>query len=234
MKRPGSERLAAELEARIGYSFVNRALLRQALTHRSITNETDERAHNERLEFLGDAVLQLVISQLLYDAFPDADEGTLSRLRATAVRGTSLAEKARSIGLGSALRLGEGERKSGGAEKDSLLADAFEALIAAVHLDSGFEAAHAFVLRLFSEEIQQLPGRARDAKTELQQWCQKHHHKVPTYRIVSESGPEHERSFACEVVLDGSQLGTGVGKSKKAAEQAAALAALETLDTERT
>jgi ribonuclease III len=229
MRRPFEQRLAAELEARIGYSFVNPQLLRRALTHRSITNETNEDAHNERFEFLGDAVLDLVISQLLFDAYPDATEGELSRLRASAVNKDSLAQKARSIDLGQALRLGEGEKKSGGAQKDSLLSDGFEALVAAIHLDTGFEAAHAFVMRLFSEDIAALPSRCRDPKTELQQWCQKHHHKVPSYRIISETGPEHDRTFVCEVALDAKLLGSGNGKSKKAAEQAAALVALASL-----
>jgi ribonuclease-3 len=229
MRRVPDQRLAAELEGRIGYTFINPSLLRQALTHRSITNETNESAHNERFEFLGDAVLELIISQMLFDAYPNVDEGELSKLRATAVNRDALALKARAIGLGQALRLGEGEKKSGGAEKDSLLADAFEALVAAIHLDAGFEAAHSFVMRQFSDDIQALPSRARDTKTELQQWCQKHFHKVPTYKIISESGPEHERIFRCEVTLDGKTLGVGEGKSKKVAEQAAAMRALSDL-----
>ncbi|MCC6807968.1 MAG: ribonuclease III [Deltaproteobacteria bacterium] len=215
---------ADDLEARIGHAFADPALLRLALTHRSIVNETSEKEHNERLEFLGDAVLQLILTELLYAHDARADEGELSRLRATAVNKDALAAHARTLDLGSALRLGEGEKKTGGHTKSSLLADAFEAVVAAIHLDGGYDAAKAFVSR--HVDIAKLRLQSSDPKTELQHYCQKMFHKVPTYRVQGESGPEHDRSFRCEVMLGDRVLGAGEGKSKKAAEAAAASAAL--------
>jgi ribonuclease-3 len=217
-----------DLEARLGHTFENVALLRLALTHRSITNETDETEHNERLEFLGDAVLQLIVSQMIFEHYAGESEGEMSKLRATAVNRDALAGHAKALALGPRLRLGAGERRSGGAEKPSLLADAFEAVVAAIHLDGGFEAAKAFVTRVF--DVASLKQQAKDAKTDLQHYCQKMFQRLPTYRVLSETGPEHDRRFLCEVVLEGRVLGTGEGKSKKIAEQAAAAAALAVVD----
>jgi ribonuclease-3 len=213
-----------QLQQRIGYTFTDLSRLRLALTHRSVTNETSEIEHNERFEFLGDAIVDFVLSDLLFVAYPNASEGELSRLRASAVNQTALAEKARQLGLGAALRLGEGERKSGGAEKDSLLADAYEAVAAAIYFDGGSEAAFAFVRRSFSGDMSRLV--ANDPKTELQHFCQKQHHTLPVYTIVSETGPEHARLFICEVSVAGKVLGRGEGRAKKIAEQAAARDAL--------
>jgi ribonuclease-3 len=216
------------LEERIGHVFKKKEILKLALTHRSIVNETNEVEHNERMEFLGDAVLQLIVSQLLFEHYRDAPEGDLSKLRATAVNKEALVEHALRLDLGAHLRLGAGERRSGGSQKASLLADAFEAIVAAVYLDAGFDAAKAFVVRMF--DVAGLKTRTKDPKTDLQHYCQKHMQKVPTYRLAGESGPEHERRFLCEVLVENRVLGLGEGKSKKLAEMAAATDALRKLD----
>ena len=222
---PSSSPAAAPLEQRLGHIFERRDLLSRALTHRSFGAD-----HNERLEFLGDAVLSLAVSRLLYDRFTGSDEGDLTRVRAHLVREESLHQVALSLGLPAELRLSEGEARGGGAQRPSILADALEALIGAVCIDAGFEAAQGVVTRLFEG---QLAGAStdrwrKDPKTELQEWLQARHVPVPAYRIVATRGQAHAQTFdvACEVPTLGWQS-AGTGRSRRLAEQAAANALLE-------
>lgn len=229
---------ADALQASLGYCFQSAALLDEALTHASHVNELKSagRADNERLEFLGDAVLSLIVSEYLASALPQSSEGALSKLKAAIVSEATLARAARRLQLGDCLKLGRGEERSKGREKDSLLADALEAVIAAVHLDGGFEASRSVTRRIFSEELQQVsvsetrPG-AEDFKTQLQEWCQRRHDALPRYTTVGESGPDHDKRFDVQVMIQGEVAGTGTGKSKKEAEQQAAKAALLRLRT---
>jgi len=211
---------AAQVELRLGYQFAQRALFERALTHRSFGAD-----HNERLEFLGDAVLNLAVSRLLFDRFSGSDEGDLTRVRAHLVREDSLHKVALALGLPDALKLSEGEARGGGATRPSILADAVEALIGAVSIDGGFEAAQALVQRLFGETIMSTTTDSwrKDAKTELQEWLQARHVPVPAYRIAATRGQAHAQTF--EVECDVPSLkwsATGVGKSRRAAEQASA------------
>jgi len=223
-----------ELEQTIGYSFRNSDLLLQALTHRTFSHEHPEAAplFNERLEFLGDAVLGLVISEELFGRYPDLNEGVLSKLKAALVRERTLASVARSLNLGDSLRLGRGEEQTGGREKRSLLADAVEALIAAVFLDGGLGAARALIGRFFEGRIEEAAeaGRSFDAKTTLQELAYRLSGQQPEYRLTGESGPDHLKTFAVEVLLQKKVLGQGSGRNKKEAEQAAARAALKRLE----
>lgn len=208
------------------------ASLEQALTHRSAGGR-----HNERLEFLGDAVLGLVIAETLYDRLPDAPEGDLTRLRAALVNREALAQLARSAGLEGSLTLGEGERKTGGQRRESILADALEALIGASFQVAGFEAARNFVLRLYEERLSDLPSAEslKDPKTRLQEFLQGRGEALPDYRVLEVSGPDHRREFRVEVWLPGVGLGyQGRGPSRRRAEQMAAQTALETLQTGKT
>jgi ribonuclease III len=217
----------------LGYRFKSRALLDEALTHSSLVNEqkTPSARHNERLEFLGDAVLSLVMSEYLASALPQSSEGTLSKLKAQVVSETSLARVARRLGLGEHLKLGRGEDRSKGREKDSLLADALEAVLAAVFLDGGFDAGRAVARDIFAEELaniaaqQEQPG-ASDYKTQFQEWCQKRHDTLPRYTTVRETGPDHQKIFEVELSIQGEVVGLGSGRSKKEAEQQAAKQAL--------
>jgi ribonuclease-3 len=222
------------LQAALSYRFRNRALLEEALTHSSYVNEQRQSAvsHNERLEFLGDAVLSLVMTESLASTLPGLTEGALSKLKARLVSESSLACVARRIQLGQYLRLGKGEDRSKGREKESLLADALEAVIAAVHLDGGFDAGRTVTLRLFAEELQEIaaqgtsPGSG-DFKTQFQEWCQKRYDLLPRYQTVRESGPDHDKVFEVEVWVNDEVKGVGSGRSKKEAEQSAARKALE-------
>jgi len=224
---------ADALQSSLGYRLQALALLEEALTHSSHVNEqkTASVQHNERLEFLGDAVLSLVMSEYLASALPQSSEGTLSKLKAQLVSEASLALVARRLELGEHLKLGRGEDRSKGREKDSLLADALEAVLAAVHLDGGFEASRMVTRRIFAEELthiaaqQEQPG-ARDYKTQLQEWCQKRHDTLPRYATVRESGPDHQKLFEVELSIQGEVVGMGSGRSKKEAEQQAAKQAL--------
>ena len=218
----------SDLQHRIAYTFKDPELLERALTHKSYANENRVPYHNERLEFLGDTVLSLVVSEYLMKTCPDSTEGDLSRFRAAVVSEPALAIIAREIGIGGHLLLGKGEEQTGGRNKDSLLADCLEALIASVYLDSGKEAAESLVLRFFESVIKQTcsTGGTRDYKTELQELCQDQLKQLPEYRVVSESGPDHLKQIAMEVWIKGSLCGHGTGKSKKEAEQKAAKAAL--------
>ena len=225
----------AEIQERLGYQFRDSALLRLALTHPSIAHEQNNPSpHNQRLEFLGDAILGAVLSQQLYEKFPEADEGLLTKSRAKLVNASSLAAHGRALGLGEHLILSRGEENSGGRERSSLVADAFEALLGAIFLDGGFDAARAFVLREFAPDISTLTGPAgiENPKGELQELLQARSPVAPEYRFLSASGPDHDRVFECAAFHEGVELARGSGKSKKAAEGDAALAALKKLRAE--
>jgi ribonuclease-3 len=218
------------LEAAFGYSFVDRQLPLQALTHKSFSNEQSEDAlHNERLEFLGDAVLELAVSDWVFRRYPDIPEGGLTRIRAEVVSEKGLAGLARQLELGDGLRLGRGEEKSGGREKDSLLADAFEALLGAIYCDGGFAAVCAVVERVFAAPIEQstCSRYGTDYKTCLQERLQARHGGLPDYQLLRVSGPDHDRVYTMEVRFAGKLLGSGRGPSKKRAEQQAAAVALD-------
>ena len=218
------------LEKKIGYTFSNRDLLLQALTHKSFSNEQSEYAlHNERLEFLGDAVLELVISDWIYIHYPDIPEGGLTRIRAEVVSEKGLTEVARALSLGDGLRLGKGEHKGGGREKPSLLSDALEAILGAVYRDSGFIEVSRVIEKIFIEAIQKsaLQRYGSDYRTCLQERLQAQYGALPEYVPTQVSGPDHERIFSMEVHFMGKLLGKGSGTSKKNAEQKAAAAALD-------
>ncbi len=220
-----------EFERKIAYSFSDKSLLMLALTHSSYANEIKKGSHenNERLEFLGDAVLDMVVSEYMYRTFPKMPEGELTKLRAAVVCESSLASLSRKLGLGRCLLLGKGEESTGGRNRDSILADAFEAVIGAVCIDGGIEAASAYVMHFMQEQISQTKTnfRSMDCKTHLQEVIQKTS-KIPLhYAIVNEYGPDHNKVFESEVTHDGHVLGRGQGKSKKEAEQNAANDALE-------
>ena len=208
-------------------------LLLQALTHTSYAHEDGRQGvDNERLEFMGDAVVQMVITEHLYELFPESPEGDLARMRAAVVKAESLAQAARRMDLGAHLLLGRGEGRSGGRDRTSLLSDAFEAITAAVYLDSGWEAARSFVLKALEVELSSLnqPRKTIDPKSALQERLQATSKQTPHYQLVSESGPDHEKRFVSEVLHEGKVLGRGVGQSKKASEQAAAAEALKRLE----
>ncbi|MGH7821489.1 MAG: ribonuclease III [Candidatus Binatia bacterium] len=232
MDRIGSMSAAlGEIERALGYIFSDRDLGIVALTHRSAVARSG--SNNEKLEFLGDAVLDLAISDLLMARFPEMAEGDLSKLRAGLVNAAVLAAKAAEIDLGLRLRLGKGEERSGGRQKPSILAAAYEALLGAVYLDGGFEAARAVVGRHFERELSRpLKGELSDHKTRLQEMTQKLFRATPVYKLVRASGPDHDKAFVSEITIGGKLYGRGEGKSKKAAEQDAALRALELLDRE--
>ncbi len=225
----------AALQQTLGISFNDPSLLEQALVHSSYVNENPgfALASNERLEFLGDAVLGLVVAEKLYQDFPHSDEGEMTRLRAALVRGGTLARVARTIGLGDYLYLGKGEEVSGGRRKPANLAGALEAMIAAIFLDQGSITIRDFILRLFNEELQRVASQeARvDYKSQLQELIQAREQPTPTYQLVEAVGPDHDRRFTVEVRVDDTVLGKGSGKSKKAAETEAARSALEQLST---
>jgi ribonuclease-3 len=222
----------AELQARLGHQFRDENLLRLALTHPSVAHEQNHpQPHNQRLEFLGDAVLGLVLSHELYGKFSEADEGQLTKSRAKLVNAAALAAHGRSLGLGAHLVLSRGEETTGGRERASALADAFEALLGAIFLDGGFEAARGFVLREFAADFGglTLPAGIDNPKGELQELLQSTSPVAPAYQLVSTEGPDHDRNFICAVLHDGAELARGSGKSKKAAESDAAQAALQKL-----
>lgn len=224
----------AEWPSAFKYRFANPALLAEALTHKSHVNErkSRDRKHNERLEFLGDAVLSLIISDHLAKSFPQLSEGALSKLKAKLVSETCLANAARRLDLGARLQLGRGEELSKGREKASLLADALEAVIAAIYLDGGLDASRDFTLDVLGEELREIESQQSkpggdDYKTRFQEWCQQRYDTLPRYVTVRESGPDHRKMFEVEVQVDGKVVGAGQGHSKKEAEQLAAQQALE-------
>ena len=227
---PGTDPVLAWAQETFGHSFTDPALCRTALTHRSAGGP-----HNERLEFLGDSVLNCSVARLLYDAHPDADEGALSRLRATLVSGEMLGRIAADLDLGAHLRLGPGELKSGGFRRASILADALEAMGGAIYLDSGFEAAAAAVGRLVGGRLAQLPAAEslKDPKTRLQEALQARGLALPVYTLTATSGDPHDQSFSvtCEVAAFAVRA-TGEGASRRRAEQMAARKAIELLPAE--
>jgi len=221
------------LESKLGYCFADRNRLVAALTHRSYANEAADPAviDNERLEFLGDTVLSLAISDSLLRLHPDADEGSLTQLRADLVNASSLAGVARATQLGELLRLGRGEARSGGRDKDNLLADALEAVLGAIFLDGGYRAAATVIEQLFGPALCSPSGTGEaDAKTRLQELLQGRRQDRPHYQLVATGGPDHQRHYEVEVLVDGRVIGHGVGGSKKRAEQAAASQALQFLE----
>jgi ribonuclease-3 len=220
--------LQETLEAGLGYRFQRSDHLRVALTHRSVSPDDP---NNETLEFLGDAVLALAMADLLMERFPAAREGELSKLRAGLVNAGILADKARTLELGRWLRLGKGEEKSGGRDKASILAAAYEAVLGAVYADGGYEAARCVVERHFAGDlVSETIAGLRDYKTRLQELTQRLFRATPVYMLVEESGPDHAKRFVSELSIAGRRYGRGVGHSKKAAEQAAAMTALGELE----
>ncbi len=222
-----------QLELLLGHRFENRTLLIQALTHPSFLHESDEPESGDyqRLEFLGDSILGMLLAEMLYLIYPDWDEGELSRLRARLAGQDLLADRARLLGIGDYLLLGRGEEQSAGRAKDSILADVLEALLAAIYLDSGLDASRSLVRRLF-EELAAAPETltlGRDFKSQLQELFSSCGASIPEYRLVEESGPAHDRQFRFQILLDGRCVGEGQGKSKKNAQQAAAAQALENI-----
>lgn len=215
--------------AALGLSFTNLTLLEEALTHRSFLNENrDAKAHNERLEFLGDAVLELAVTRFLFDRFPDKPEGDLTAYRAALVNTVSLAETASAIGLNGMLRLSKGEARDTGRARAIILANAFEALLGALYLDQGYDAAEAFVAQHLYPKIDQVIAARtwQDAKSRFQELAQDRRGTTPAYRTLDEAGPDHDKRFTVGVFLGEEQVAHGEGKSKQEAEQAAANAAL--------
>lgn len=219
------------LESRCGYTFKNREYLERALTHPSYSNERRrKRKHNQRLEFLGDAVLGLLTASVLYDRDEFEDEGVLTRSLSALVCESALAKKARELELGYFLKLGKGEDSQGGRDRDSILCDAYEALLASIYVDGGFEAAKRVVLKLHRRDfdtLEQPNPPTPNFKGQLQSLIQAKYNVQPTYHIVYEQGPEHRKVFVAEVRVFEERLGQGEGRSKKQAEQAAAQEALE-------
>jgi len=215
------------LQKRLNHHFANPRLLERALTHRSFTSD-----HNERLEFLGDSVLNLAVSGLLFEKLSQLPEGDLSRVRANLVKQETLFQIASTLGLATCLRLGDGEKRSGGHKRPSILADALEAIIGAVYLDAGFEVAAALVHRLYSgvELNAQMSAMGKDPKTELQEWLQARKMKLPAYRVVATLGEAHKQTFDVEcTVTETGRSERGIGASRRAGEQAAAAAMLQHL-----
>lgn len=221
-------------QRRHGLNFSDGRLLRQALTHRSWPYEQSGAAalegNYERLEFLGDAVLAFAVTRVLYDRYPDMPEGELTRLRSSLVRSETLAAVARELELGALLRLGRGEEQNGGRQRLSILCDVFEALLGAIFLDQGLEAAEAFVARQLLPRIDSIPQEdLLDARSRLQEWSQATLLATPRYETLAESGPDHQKEFTVAVRIGEEQLGTGSGNSKQSAAQAAARLALKSL-----
>ena len=220
-----------DLEAAIGYKFKNISLLQNALAHSSYANERwhNSLMSNERLEFLGDSVLGMLVAEYLYSNFADRPEGELTKMRADMVCEGALARIAQRIGIGEHLLLGKGEEQSGGRSRNSILADAVESVIAACYLDGGMDAAKQFVQKFVLDQVSVAPVHNKDYKTTLQELVQQKKNQVLSYQLVGESGPDHDKLFVVEVALNGNVVGKGTGSSKKRAEQDAARAAIETL-----
>ena len=224
------ESSGTKLERVLGYSFVRAELLETALTHPSAAVGSD--VHYERLEFLGDAVLDLAIADLLMRKFPTAKEGPLSKQRASIVNARTLALKAQAVELNEMMRLGKGEEKSGGREKTSILAAVFEAVIGAIYTDGGLAPAQEVVERLFTNDIGG-PAAERDYKTELQEVAYRHFRTQPVYELIGTGGPDHAKRFTTRIRIAGRELGVAKGGSKKQSEQAAARLALDRIEEER-
>jgi ribonuclease-3 len=215
-----------ELESRLGYAFEDRALLKKALTHASVRQASAKRRDNERLEFLGDRVLGLAVAELLSELYPAANEGQLARLYNRLVRGGTCAEVARSLDLGPSLVLSESEASSGGRDKETILADACEALLGAIFLEAGYDRAREVVRKHWGARLDGSPAEAADAKSALQEWAQGQGLDLPQYEEVGREGPDHAPRFTAEVRIKGRKPARGEGASKRAAEQAAATALL--------
>jgi ribonuclease-3 len=220
---------AFDLSRRLGLSFSNLALLTRALTHRSYVNEYPAVEDNERLEFLGDAVLDFIVGAWVYNRFPEMPEGDLTKVRSALVRNEQLAKFARKLGLGHALRLGRGESSSGGHDRDNLLGSAFEALIGALYLDAGLGAVNVFVNPILEEAREPILSQIHDPKSQLQEWAQSQKLGSPHYRVLSTSGPDHAVVFEMVAEIAGVVKGRGTGTSKSYAEHAAAQDALKNL-----
>lgn len=223
-----------QLEKNIGYTFKNKSLLKNALAHSSYANERKGgTTSNERLEFLGDSVLSIIVSDYIYKNFPNLPEGQLTRLRASLVCEKSLCEFSKELKVGDYILLGKGEKANGGNERPSILADAFEAILAAIYLDGGMEPAKAHVLRFVTQELTHFDNDSfKDYKTELQEIIQRNPEEQLSYVLIGESGPDHDKCFTVEVHLNSNVIGSGKGHSKKNAEQAAARQALELMGIE--
>lgn len=219
-----------KLEEALGYRYRNKLLLQTALSHTSYANETyqDSLRSYERLEFLGDSILGFVAAEYLYRTFPTKHEGELTRIRAELVCEKNLAHVARQLGVGNELLLGHGEEQGGGRERSSILCDVMESLIAAAYLDGGFDAARGIVERVILPKLTEVV-KTHDYKTELQELVQRKKDQILSYELTGESGPDHCKEFAVRVLLNGTPVGEGVGTSKKRAEQAAAMRAIEKL-----
>jgi len=219
----------ASIEEVVDHEFAESALIDLALTHASFAHELDGSRGNERLEFLGDAVLDLVIAEQLFDAHPDWSEGELTRARAALVNKRTLAESARSLGLGAHIRLGRTERISKGAEKDSILANCFEAVIGALYLDAGLVPVEAFLQRIFGKAVEEgSVGKRLDPKTEFQEWAHAEHGVTPRYRTINDTETDDDDNrFTVEVLLGEDPVGVGIGRTKRAAERVAAQSALD-------
>lgn len=221
-----------EIARKLQVEVTDYALLQQSLTHRSALGESEEALSNERLEFLGDSVLGLVVAQYLYTQFPDRAEGELAKAKAVAVSEPVLAESAKILGLADMILMSAGEETSGGRRRLSILSDAFEALVAVIYLDCGMEAAREFVLRALESILEDIERKEhiRDYKSLLQEHIQGLYKRAPRYVVVAEEGADHDKTFGVEVMLEEIVMGRGEGKSKKQAEQAAALQALEQIE----
>lgn len=222
-----TEKTLEELEEKVGYHFKNRALLKQALTHSSFANEQkiNKAQDYERLEFLGDAVLELISSEFLYKEYPKMPEGQLTKKRSSLVCGFALAFCAKDIKIGDYVLLGKGEENTGGRGRDSITADVMESIIGAIYLDGGYEDAKAFIQRFILSDLEN-KQLFYDSKTLLQEEIQKDNNSTLQYELISETGPDHEKEFVIEARVNGKVLGRGVGKTKKAAQQQAAYEAL--------
>ena len=224
-----------QLQKKIGYEFKNPELLQEAMTHKSYAAEWNVKYDNQRLEFFGDAVVELVLTKYLYGRYPELQEGDLTKIRSAVLNQDSLAKFARSIELGKYMQFGQGEIDSHGSERESTISDAFEALAAAVYLDGGYDEAEKFILAVFTKEIPDPQNMLAtlNPKGILQEYAQAQCGKTPTYQILRVSGPQHEPCFEVAVLLGGEQLGTGKAQNRKTAEQAAAVEALKNLKEQR-
>lgn len=225
-----------KLEQNIGIEFSNKLLLETSVTHRSYLNEhRDVPEHNERLEFLGDAVLELIVSDYLYRKFADRAEGELTSFRSALVRTDSLAESAKKLKIGEYLRLSRGEEESGGREKDYLLANAFEAILGAIYLDKGYEKARDFVYRTLIPKLAEIVEYRLDIdnKTKIQELAQSEYKTTPTYEVIDERGPDHDKTFTVVVKIDDKIIGKGTGSSKQKAEEKAAEVGIEYIESKK-
>lgn len=224
-----------ETEARLGLEFNDNSLLERALTHRSYINENPDQGleDNERLEFLGDAVLDFVVGAYLYHRFPEMNEGELTVLRAALVRTRTLARFAKELGIGPSLRLGYGEAESGGRDRLPILCAAFEAVVGAIFLDQGLAVVETWVHNLIAPALEQIMSVSdyKDAKSEFQIWAQARYNATPNYQVLASEGPDHDKTFTVAVEVDGDIWGVGKGRSKQAAAQVAASIALEKAET---